>query len=238
MAIPHTTAALIVSIPRLVTVVVLGIAAGTAAHLWSSRRHATPDASPPVVTPVTAPVTPSVTPRLRKPKAQKPPPPSLAPSVQTRAAEGDRATMMQLVIPVKGIRSNELRDTYNDARGAGRRHDAIDIMAAHNTPVLAAAPARVVRRDNGARGGIALYAMAADNRTIYYYAHLDRYAPGIVEGTQLRAGDVVGYVGDTGNAGAGNYHLHFEITTTADPKRYWGGASHNPYPLLRTGITQ
>ena len=143
----------------------------------------------------------------------------------------------QLLIPVLGIRSDQLRDTYSDARGSGRRHDAIDIMAPQGTPVIAAAPATVIKRDNGARGGIALYALGADNRTIYYYAHLDRYADGVVEGKRLDAGDVVGYVGDTGNAGKGNYHLHFEITTTSDPKHYWGGAPRNPFPALKQGIT-
>jgi peptidoglycan LD-endopeptidase LytH len=143
-----------------------------------------------------------------------------------------------LIIPVQGVRASQLRDTFSDARGSGRSHDAIDIMAPHNTPVLAAAPAVVVRQDSGARGGIALYALGADQRTIYYYAHLDRYAEGIVEGKTLRAGDVIGYVGDTGNAGAGNYHLHFEITTTNDPKKYWNGVSLNPYRVLRTGITR
>jgi murein DD-endopeptidase MepM/ murein hydrolase activator NlpD len=130
-----------------------------------------------------------------------------------------------------------LRDTYSDARGSGRRHDAIDIMAARGTPVLAAASSTVVKRDHGARGGTALYALGDDGRTVYYYAHLDGYADGITPGTKLNAGDVIGYVGNTGNAGPNNYHLHFEITTTKDPRRYWGGASTNPYPILRNGVT-
>jgi murein DD-endopeptidase MepM/ murein hydrolase activator NlpD len=143
----------------------------------------------------------------------------------------------QLIIPVLGIKSSQLRDTYSDARGAGRKHDAIDIMAAHNTPVIAAADATVMKLDRGERGGITLYALGSDGKTVYYYAHLDHYEEGIKPGTHLNAGDVLGYVGDTGNAGPGNYHLHFEITTTSNPKRYWGGESHNPFPLLRKGIT-
>ena len=80
--------------------------------------------------------------------------------------------------------------------------------------------------------------IAPDQRTIYYYAHLQKYADGMVEGRKIEAGDVIGYVGDTGNAGIGNYHLHFEIMTTTDPRRYWGGAQINQYPLLREGITR
>jgi peptidoglycan LD-endopeptidase LytH len=82
------------------------------------------------------------------------------------------------------------------------------------------------------QGGITLYQLDPDQRTLYYYAHLDRYAPGIAEGIRLRRGDLIGYVGDTGNSGAGNYHLHFEISTTHDPAQYWGGVPANPYPLL------
>jgi murein DD-endopeptidase MepM/ murein hydrolase activator NlpD len=137
-----------------------------------------------------------------------------------------------LIVPVQGVRPEQLEDTYTQARSAGRSHDAIDIVAPRGTPVLSVAPAVVLKRFDSVRGGTALYTLAADGRTIYYYAHLDRYAEGIVEGLQLQAGDVIGYVGDTGNAGPGNYHLHFGISTTEDPKKYWGGKPLNPYPLL------
>jgi murein DD-endopeptidase MepM/ murein hydrolase activator NlpD len=137
------------------------------------------------------------------------------------------------LIPVQGVEAASLVDTYEQARGQGRRHDAIDIMAPRGTPVLAAWDGVVMKLFRSERGGTTLYQLAPDRRTVLYYAHLDRYAPGIAEGRVLRRGDVLGYVGDTGDAGPGNYHLHFEVTTTADPKRYWGGTSRNPYPLLR-----
>lgn len=138
-----------------------------------------------------------------------------------------------LLIPVQGTLAASLVDTYNQARGEGRRHDAIDIMAARGTPVVAAADGVVMKLFQSERGGITLYQLAADRRTIYYYAHLDRYAPGIVEGRALRRGEVLGFVGNTGVAGPGNYHLHFEVSTTRDPGQYWGGVPQNPYPLLR-----
>jgi peptidoglycan LD-endopeptidase LytH len=138
-----------------------------------------------------------------------------------------------LLIPVQGVAAASLVDTYEQARGQGRRHDAIDIMAPRGTPVLATANGVVMKLFQSERGGITLYELAPDRRTIYYYAHLDRYAPGIAEGQALRRGQLLGYVGNTGDAGPGNYHLHFEVSTTTDPKRYWGGVPQNPYPLLR-----
>jgi murein DD-endopeptidase MepM/ murein hydrolase activator NlpD len=82
-------------------------------------------------------------------------------------------------------------------------------------------------------GGITIYQLAPDNRTVYYYAHLDHYSDGLAEGHIAHRGEVIAYVGDTGNAGAGNYHLHFSILIVTDPKRYWDGTNINPYPLLR-----
>jgi murein DD-endopeptidase MepM/ murein hydrolase activator NlpD len=131
------------------------------------------------------------------------------------------------------VNASSLVDTYEQARGQGRRHDAIDIMAPRGTPVVAAADGVVMKLFQSERGGITLYELAPDRRTIYYYAHLDRYAPGITEGQPLRRGQVLGYVGDTGDAVPGNHHLHFEVSTTADPLKYWGGVPQNPYPLLR-----
>jgi murein DD-endopeptidase MepM/ murein hydrolase activator NlpD len=200
-----------------------------------------------VVTPI---VTQPVTFALRPPPHEAPKAASKAaskavaskPAKKRRTVKGpvsniDADGNVQLIIPVLGISASKLRDTFDDARGTGRVHDAIDIMAAHGTPVLAAAASTVIKRDHGARGGNALYALGDDGRTVYYYAHLDGYADGVIKGRKLNAGDVIGYVGDTGNAGPGNYHLHFEIMTTTDPHRYWGGAPTNPFPLLRKGIT-
>ena len=143
----------------------------------------------------------------------------------------------RLVIPVQGVSPDRLRDTFSEARGLGRRHDAIDIDAPRGTPVLSVGVSVVLKLFQSDRGGTTLYALAPDQRTIYYYAHLDRYAEGIREGQHLEPGALVGYVGDTGNANPGDYHLHFEISTTGDPRKYWGGAPVNPYPLLRTGRT-
>jgi murein DD-endopeptidase MepM/ murein hydrolase activator NlpD len=133
---------------------------------------------------------------------------------------------------VQGVTPVQLVDTFTASRAEGRAHDAIDIPAPKGTPVLAAADGTVVKLFYSVPGGITLYQLDPDNRTIYYYAHLDRYADGIVEGRVLRRGETIGFVGDTGNAGAGNYHLHFSVSIVDDPKRYWTGTNINPYPLL------
>lgn len=99
--------------------------------------------------------------------------------------------------------------------------------------MLAAADGRIVKLFQSKPGGTTIYQLDPDNRTVYYYAHLDHYAEGITEGHFARRGEVIAYVGDTGNAGAGNYHLHFSILIVSDPKRYWEGVNINPYPLLR-----
>lgn len=138
-----------------------------------------------------------------------------------------------MIIPVRGVRADQLVDTYSDARGEERVHNAIDIIAPAGTPVLAAVAGRVLRLFNSDRGGTTLYLLDPDERTVYYYAHLAGYAPGIAAGIQVKQGDVLGYVGDTGNAGPGNSHLHFEITIVADQKHFWTGVPVNPYPLLK-----
>ena len=137
-----------------------------------------------------------------------------------------------LIIPVAGVRPDQLMDTFTQSRSEGRTHDAIDIMAPADTPVLAAADGKILKLFQSERGGTTIYQLSADQKMIFYYAHLARYADGLTEGKEVRQGDIIAHVGDTGNAGAGNYHLHFSIAIVSDPKRYWEGTNINPYPLL------
>jgi murein DD-endopeptidase MepM/ murein hydrolase activator NlpD len=179
------------------------------------QAPAPPPTSPPTPSPASSP-TSSPTPT---PAADAATPPVVAPS--------------GLVIPVAGIRPEQLQNTFDDARSEGRRHDAIDIIAPRGTPVLAAADGRIIKLFQSVRGGITLYQLGADDRTVYYYAHLERYADGLSEGHFARRGETIAYVGDTGNATPGNYHLHFQIYTVADPKKFYTGDNLNPYDLLR-----
>jgi len=139
---------------------------------------------------------------------------------------------LDLIIPVSGVRPDQLLDTFSDARSEGRTHDAIDIPAAAGTRVLAAADGEIIKLFLSERGGITVYQLSVDKKLVFYYAHLQGYADGLIEGRYVHRGDVIAYVGDSGNAGPGNYHLHFSIATIADPKRYWEGSNINPYPLL------
>ena len=163
----------------------------------------------------------------------------VAPAPEELAAPAPAPTVssfvgrVNLIIPVAGVKPEQLIDTYDDARSEGRLHDAIDIMAPAGTPVLAAADGRILKLFQSERGGITIYQLGPNQELIFYYAHLAGYAPSVFEGKDVRQGEVIGYVGDTGNAGPGNYHLHFSIAVVSDPKRYWEGTNINPYPLLR-----
>jgi peptidoglycan LD-endopeptidase LytH len=138
-----------------------------------------------------------------------------------------------LIIPVAGIRPEQLTDSYSDSRSEGRVHDAIDIMAPAGTPVLAAADGEIVKLFDSELGGITIYQLTKDRKFVLYYAHLQKRADDIAVGNIVERGRTIGYVGDTGNAGAGNYHLHFSISVLTDPKRYWEGTNINPFPILK-----
>jgi murein DD-endopeptidase MepM/ murein hydrolase activator NlpD len=137
-----------------------------------------------------------------------------------------------LAIPVVGVEADQLTDTYDQARSAGRRHDAIDIMAAEGTPVIAAADGRIEKLFNSALGGTTIYERSPDQKWVYYYAHLSAYAPGLVECQQVKRGQVIARVGHTGDASAAGPHLHFAINRMDPSDRWWNGTPINPYPLL------
>jgi len=144
-----------------------------------------------------------------------------------------QVTPSGLAIPVAGVRAGQLSDTFTQARAHGRPHDAIDIMAPRGTPVLAAAEGTVEKLffSHGG-GGITVYIRSPDRAWIYYYAHLDRYAPGLVEGQHILRGEPIAFVGSTGDASPNAPHLHFAINRMAQGERWWQGTPINPYPLL------
>ena len=139
-----------------------------------------------------------------------------------------------LAIPVAGVRPNQLTDTFTQARAGGARvHDAIDIMAPKGTPVVAAAPGRVEKIFfSPGGGGNTVYVRSNDRRWTFYYAHLDRYAPGLHEGQDVSRGTVLGSVGSTGNASPDGPHLHFAINRMQPGTKWYQGDPINPYPLL------
>lgn len=139
-----------------------------------------------------------------------------------------------LLIPVAGVREDQLVDTYEQSRSEGRTHEAIDILAPLGTPVRAVADGRVVKLFNSRLGGLTVYQFDRQERLAYYYAHLDAYAPGLKEGQVLRRGDLVGTVGFTGNASPEAPHLHFAVFMLGPERRWWEGQPLNPYPLMRS----
>ena len=193
------------------------------------NRHesATPSPSPTIT------VAPTPSPSAQA--SETPPPENTEPASDTTLV-GSFVGRLKLVIPVQGVRPDQLLDTFMEARTEGRVHDAIDIPAPAGTPVVAVADGEVARLFQSERGGVTVYQFSADKKLIYYYAHLQRYADGLAAGKTVRQGEVIAYVGDTGNAGAGNFHLHFSISVIPNPSRYWEGTNINPYPLLRTNV--
>lgn len=138
-----------------------------------------------------------------------------------------------LLLPVQGVDFAALHDTFDDARGSERRHEALDIMAPAGTPVMAVADGTIEKLFTSDRGGLTIYQFEPTGTYAYYYAHLQAYAPGIVEGQPVRRGDVLGTVGSTGNADPAAPHLHFAIFRLTPEKQWWTGEPVNPYPLLQ-----
>jgi murein DD-endopeptidase MepM/ murein hydrolase activator NlpD len=188
--------------------------------------------------------TPTPTPEVVETPSPTPEPtplpsPSATPAISNESGETTGAVVFSkdaLMIPVVGVKKSELQDTFAAARSGGRVHDSIDIMAARGTPVVAVADGEIARFFDSDKGGITIYQRSADKKLMYYYGHLERRADNIQPGQFVTRGTVLGYVGDTGNSGAGNYHLHFSIWTIDDPKRDWDGTNINPFPLLKNGI--
>jgi murein DD-endopeptidase MepM/ murein hydrolase activator NlpD len=154
-----------------------------------------------------------------------------APSPITPTPPGDAPR--PLIMPVVGIDPSSIHDMFDEMRGGStRRHDALDILAPRGTPVVATDDGSVKKLFTSVPGGLTVYEFDPDQRYCYYYAHLDAYAPGLHEGQLLRRGDIVGYVGTTGNAPKDTPHLHFAVIRLDPDKRWWTGTPINPYPLL------
>ncbi len=140
-------------------------------------------------------------------------------------------------IPVAGVTAAALRDNFFDAR-TGHVHNAIDIMAPRGTPVLAAVDGTIRKIATSGSGGLTIYEFDRSQELSYDYAHLDRYADGLVEGKAVVRGEVIGYVGSTGNARSNGPHLHFAIERLTPTKEWWKGEPINPYPILMAnGVT-
>lgn len=189
-----------------------------------------PEAQPSIapLAPV-APVEPAVPADVVKP---------IAAAVEKTPQAADAASLTQdpeaprpLIVPVAGVARTAMHDMFNEVRG-NKLHEAIDILAPRGTPVIAADDGVVKKLFTSVPGGLTVYEFDPDQRYCYYYAHLDRYAAGLHEGQALHRGEVLGYVGTTGNAPVNTPHLHFALIRLDPERRWWKGTYVNPYPLL------
>ena len=155
-------------------------------------------------------------------------------SADTRISSSDLATLRSrsLLVPVRGLEADDLASSFHDERGS-RRHEAIDILAPRGTDVLAVEDGKVAKLFTSDAGGLTIYQFDSSETFVYYYAHLDEYAPGLQEGAMLRKGDVIGTVGTTGNAPKNTPHLHFAIAKLDADRRWWGGTALDPFLVWR-----
>ncbi len=166
------------------------------------------------------------------PPPQAPAPSEVAvPTADAPVAPPNVAELLRgrrLMVPVDGVGVDRLVDSFDAQRADGvRRHFAMDILASRGTAVLAADDGSILRMGFNALGGLTIYQVDPERRFVYYYAHLDRYAGTLRDGSVVSRGDVIGYVGSTGNASPSAPHLHFQVLVYRE--RYWEGESVNPF---------
>ena len=152
----------------------------------------------------------------------------------SQSPPADTAGLLQrnLTLPIAGLSRSAIQDTFNSARGGGKRHEATDISAPRGTPVLAMSDGVVHKLFLSKAGGNTIYEFDPESIYCFYYAHLDKYVSGMQEGMKVHRGDVIGYVGTTGDAPANAAHLHLAITRLGPDKRWWAGTPIDPYPIL------
>lgn len=246
---------------RVIAAFVVGFAVGAlcvGVGMWSTGRLET-SRLPPWVRRVPAnppaPAVPDLNAAAKLPETPAPPPEGMPPapsqgSADRSAAESAAAVKgttppaatapptlhpeapLRLAMPLKDVDPNGLRDTFHDARD-GRAHEALDIMAPRGVPVLAVAEGNVAKLFTSKQGGLTVYQFDNSQQYAFYYAHLDRYATGLKEGMLLRKGDVLGYVGTTGDAPPDAPHLHFAVFKLGPEKNWWKGTPLDPLPMLK-----
>jgi murein DD-endopeptidase MepM/ murein hydrolase activator NlpD len=176
-----------------------------------------------------------------KPAAPSPPP-AAGPDAAARSSDPtativppspDELKRRGLVVPVEGVKADQLVDSFSDQRSGTRVHEALDILAPRNTPVKAVDDGTIARLFYSKAGGTTVYQFDPSEQFCYYYAHLERYADGLHEGDRVRKGQVLGYVGTSGNAPKNTPHLHFAVFRLTAAKHWWEGTPIDPYPILR-----
>lgn len=205
--------------------IVAPVADTTAAARGASRTAAASDAPTPVeVRPTPTSEPPAVT-------APEVPQAVAIPSVGVNPIEDLRDR--HLTLPIKGAVPADVHDMFNETRGGNRRHEAVDMLSPRNTPIIAVEDGSIARLFFSKAGGITIYQMDPTRTYIYYYAHLEKYADGLKEGDKVKRGQLLGYVGTSGNAPRDTPHLHFAIAKMTDEKHWWQGTPIDPFQVLR-----
>jgi murein DD-endopeptidase MepM/ murein hydrolase activator NlpD len=204
------------------------------ASLWW-RTHNPEASAHALLTLHRAPKPQALTADARPPSGSEPPsiPVPGAPAVTD--ADVERLRGRALLLPVEGYDRTQLHDGFRESRG-DHVHGAIDLMAPRGTPVLAVEDGTIRKLFTSGRGGLSIYHFDPEGRYCYFYAHLDRYAPFLSEGKAVRKGDVIGYVGTTGNAPPNAPHLHFAILKLDGTGRWWEGTPINPYRMWGSAL--
>jgi len=146
-------------------------------------------------------------------------------------------TPLNIGAPLDFLKPAELHDSFNEIHN-GHRHEAIDIMRPRGTPVLAVTDGVIRKLFMSHQGGLTIYEFDRAGIYCYYYAHLDSYAAGLREEITVVRGEVIGYVGTTGNAKPDAPQLHFAIYRLGPDKSWWKGEPIDPYPILLQGTNQ
>jgi peptidoglycan LD-endopeptidase LytH len=142
-----------------------------------------------------------------------------------------------LRVPIDEATVESFKGGFAEPRG-NRAHEAVDILAARNAPVHAVDSGTIAKLFVSKQGGNTIYQFDSDGRLCYYYAHLERYAPGLREGDAVSQGQVIGYVGTSGNAPPNTPHLHFAVFEVGPDHRWWNGRALDPYLVFRGRSTE
>ena len=148
---------------------------------------------------------------------------------------GEPSSMLEMSPPISGLLLASLHDSFAEVHN-GHLHEAIDILEPRGTPVHAVVSGTIRKLFLSKPGGNTIYQFDEVELYCYYYAHLDGYAKGLQEGMRVERGDVIGFVGSTGNADPGTPHLHFAIFELSPERLWWRGKAINPYPGLVAAV--
>jgi peptidoglycan LD-endopeptidase LytH len=148
---------------------------------------------------------------------------------------GAASSLFDMTSPIRGLTLANLRDMFEEVH-SGHPHHAIDIPEPRGTPVRAVVTGTIRKLFLSKPGGNTIYLFDGMGVYCYYYAHLDGYVKGLHEGMRVENGDVIGFVGSTGNADAGSPHLHFAIFELGPEKLWWEGKAIDPYPSLVAAV--